>query len=141
MLPLDRLDPSDRAALFPQVDGLGWWAPRDPAAEMRVRMTIDSGQDPTAPTVARAVVDGLNGLDQDVVRADPASLADPHPEPPSLRFSDHLWPGPPSARASFTATLAEWSLDTIGWAGSVLADVAVESGLRTPTVLTVSRDV
>jgi hypothetical protein len=39
---------------------------------------------------------------------------------------------------TFEATLVEWSLDTIGWLGALVADIAVAEGVRTPLLLTVS---
>jgi hypothetical protein len=140
LLAADLLDPSRRVALFPHVDGVGWWLNSNPRAKTTVRASLNSGRDDAAPRATSTVLQRLQGLDQDVVRPDARSLADGHPGAPSFVLSDRLWLGPPGRYASFTAELREWSLDTIGWLASLIADLLADEGVHVPTLLTVARE-
>lgn len=140
LLPLSHIDPSARTELYPSVDGTGWWLNSDPGARVSVRISLDSGSHPSAPRRAPAILDRLASLDQDVVRFDPNSLGSAHHNAPDFVFSDHLWPGPPHYRAAFDASLAEWNPDTVGWLASLLADVAATEQVRTPILVTVTRE-
>jgi hypothetical protein len=138
LLPVTGLDPSHRTAQFPHVDGIGWWAGCDPAAEFRVSISVDGGRSPSVIEAVPSILTQLNGLDQQVVTVDATSLRRTGPDPRGFVLSDHLWPGPPGGGVTFEATLVEWSLDTIGWLGALVADIAVAEGVRTPLLLTVS---
>ena len=48
-------------------------------------------------------------------------------------------PGGGHHRVTFRATLAEWSLDALGWLAAFLADVSARHGVRTPLTLTADR--
>ena len=139
LLPVDRLDPSQRTALYPQVDGLGWWAACDPADEVGVTICLDSGRDPSAADAAPAILSRLLGLDQWVVSPPVTSARESQSSALTFVLSDHLWPGPAGPGSSSGATLAEWNLDTIGWLAAVIADIAADEGVRTPLLLTVLR--
>jgi hypothetical protein len=52
---------------------------------------------------------------------------------------DELWLGPGHHRATFRGTLAEWSLDALGWLAAFLADASSRHGLSTPSMLTAKR--
>ena len=139
LLPVERLDPSHRIGLHPQVDGLGWWSAPNPADEVGVTICLDSGRDPAAAAAAPAILSRLRELDQWVVGALSTSVVENASGPLTFLLSDHLWPGPVGAGWTFEATLVEWSLDAIGWLASVIADLAADEGVRTPLLLTVSQ--
>ncbi|TWJ20725.1 hypothetical protein [Micromonospora endolithica] len=40
---------------------------------------------------------------------------------------------------TFCGTLAEWSLDALGWLGGFRADLSAQNGITTPVLLTVTR--
>ncbi len=52
---------------------------------------------------------------------------------------DWLWNGPAHHRATFHGTLAEWSLDALGWLAAFFASVCFDYGVRTPVLVTASR--
>jgi hypothetical protein len=140
LLPVERIDPSHRVARFPSVDGGGWWLNSDPRARTNVRVSVDSGREPAAAIAAEAVVARLAALDQRVVRPDVTTLREGHPDAPEFVFSDHLWPGPPQRCVSFVMSLAEWNVDTVGWTASLIADLLADEGVRTPTLVTVTKE-
>jgi len=62
-------------------------------------------------------------LDQDVFVGESQSLADHDPLTMEHPFDDSFGNGPSLHRATFHGTLAEWSLDALGWLGGFLADL------------------
>lgn len=138
LLPLTGLDPSTRISAHPHVDGVGWWAASNPADKSRVTIGFDSGHSPDAYEVAPAVIERLNFLDQVVFDADLTSVRHRSPDPRGFALSNHLWHGPLSGGPTFDAVIAEFNLDTIGWLGSVVADLAVDSGATSPLLMTLS---
>lgn len=58
---------------------------------------------------------------------------------PPLEQIDRLWLGPGHHRATFRGTLAEWSLDALGWLGAFLVEAAHQHGVRTPLMLSARR--
>lgn len=108
----------------------------EPSATTAVRVTVegDMGADPSA-----AVTDALHwirpvrqtvlrprGLTSDAVVLEPG-------------VGEGLWTGRPEARATFSATMAEWSLDAIGWAVAFFAEVMHQHGVRRPLLVSVAR--
>ena len=138
LLPLAGLDPSPRTSAYPRVDGGGWWASSNPADRSTVTIGFDSGLSPDAFEVAPAVVARLNSLNQHVFNADLTSVRHSPPDPHGFALSNHLWPGPLSGGPTFDATIAEYNLDTIGWLGALVADLAVDAGAESPLLMTLS---
>lgn len=134
LLPANRLDTSARAghARAPSLSTAAWFD--DVRAATPVLVTVDSGQNPVVPVVAQRMHRWLVSLPQNVFRCE--SLVEREPVPPPL--PDSFWHGPPRHRVTFQGTLAEWSLDAIGWLGGFLADLAAREGAAVPLLLTVS---
>ncbi|MBP2338724.1 hypothetical protein JOF41_004902 [Saccharothrix coeruleofusca] len=134
LLPAQSLDVSARPqhARMPSLSTAAWFD--DVRSATPVHVTLDSGQDPVVPAVARRVHRLLAELDQNVFRCE--SLAERVPAPPPL--PDTVWSGPPRHRVTFRGTLSEWSLDAIGWLGGFLADLAAREGAGVPLLLTVT---
>ncbi|HEX6470461.1 MAG TPA: hypothetical protein VF069_15295 [Streptosporangiaceae bacterium] len=146
LLPVQALDtggePPATAALT-LLEDAGWFADRDPHRGSRVRVTLDGGQNPAVRSAAPALVQWTRELDQNVFSCDVSSLT--HGEgalddfvrrPPVI---DELWNGPAEHRATFDGTLAEWSLDALGWLAAFLAEAGHRHGIDTPLMLTVTR--
>ncbi len=141
LLPVQGVDISSRPqeALMPSLVTAGWFADYDPQSRTPVRVTLDSGQAPSISSAAPLLAKQISALDQDVFRCESHSVADHDALSERPPFDDRLWNGPPLHRATFDGTLAEWSLDAIGWLGGFLADLSARQGVTTPVLLTVSR--
>ncbi|MDI5981154.1 hypothetical protein [Amycolatopsis magusensis] len=98
-----------------------------------VRVTLDSGQDPSIPAAAARFRERM--AEQSVFACESTGFST-EPKPP---FDDSSWNGPPRQAASFHGTLAEWSVDAIGWLGGYAAGLCADAGVPVPTLLTVSR--
>jgi hypothetical protein len=135
LLPAQSLDITARPqqSRVPSLSTAAWF--NDVRSVTSLRVTVDSGQDPVFPVAAQRVHHWLDQLDQNVFRC--GSLIEWEPMPPPL--PDTVWLGPPRHRVTFQGTLAEWSLDAIGWLGGFIADLAAREGAGVPLLLTVSR--
>ncbi|MGA6161654.1 hypothetical protein [Amycolatopsis magusensis] len=125
------LPPHDAVPGLSSVSTAAWFGGTGPRTPVRV--TLDSGQDPSIPAVAARLRDRM--ADQDVFACESAGVS-PEPSPP---FHDSFWNGPPRHSASFHGTLAEWSADAIGWLGGYAAGLCADAGVPVPVLLTVSR--
>ncbi|MFE9654261.1 hypothetical protein [Micromonospora sp. NPDC006431] len=141
LLPVQGLDPGSRPeyAQIPSVRTARWFGGGDPRSRTPVRVTLDSGQAASILSAASEMRERMSGLDQDVFVCESQSLADHDPLAMAAPFDDGLWNGPPLHRVAFHGTLAEWSLDALGWLGGFLADLGAWHGVTTPLLLTASR--
>lgn len=123
----------------PLLAALNWFDDCDPALREPARVTLDGGPDPSirpaAPTIARCIQE----VRQDVFTCDSFSLADDdhlilRPTP-----LDEPRPGASHYRVTFRGTLAEWSLDALGWLAAFLTDISSRRGIRTPLMLAIGR--
>lgn len=113
-----------------------WLADRDPRLRVPVRVTLDGGPDPSIQTAGPAILQWVQEVRQDVFAVDSFSLADDdhlilQPIPFEDKHSDA-----PHHRATFRGTLAEWSLDALGWLAAFLADGSSRHGSSTPLMFT-----
>ena len=140
LLPLQGLDPSARApyAPVPAMRTVGWFTGSDPSARTAVLVDVDTGQDPSAATVARRLVDDLTRLDQDVFTYRSHDTTDRRGVPPPP-FDDSHWNGPALHGVTLHGDLAEWSCEAVGWLAEVVADCLSRSGLRAPVLFTATR--
>lgn len=152
LLPVQGLDASSGAssrwgAVLPLLQEAGWFADGDPRLRARVRVTLDGGQDPSIRSAAPGMLRWMRQFDQDVFSCDGVSVTDDDDtalvtdddmvlEPAVI---DEVWFGPARHRATFHGTLAEWSLDALGWLAAFLADAGSRHGVDTPLLLTVGR--
>ncbi|WP_199562009.1 hypothetical protein [Micromonospora deserti] len=141
LLPVQGLDTSSRqeCARMPSLLTAGWFGGGDPQSRTPVRVTLDSGQAPSIPSAAPQMRERMRRLDQDVFGCESHSLTDHDPLTMRPPFDDSFWNGPSLHRATFHGTLAEWSLDALGWLGGFLADLSARHGVTTPLLLTASR--
>ncbi|MDI3341881.1 MAG: hypothetical protein QJR03_15255 [Sphaerobacter sp.] len=136
LLPLHSLPtPPDDGA----IGSYGWFADADPRRRTRVRVTLDGGQDPTIRAAAPEMLRWMQQRIQVVFRCDSFSLADDDAVFLQPEMTDGLWP-PAQHRVTFRGTLAEWSLDALGWLAAFLADAASRHGVTNPLMLTACRD-
>jgi hypothetical protein len=120
----------------PLLDALNWFADRDPGLRGPVRVTLDGGPDPSIRSAAPAIAQWVQEVRQDVFVYNSYSLAG----------DDHLvlWPAPLDGeqpdlahhRVTFRGTLADWSLDTLGWLAAFLADGSTRTGVSMPLIFT-----
>ncbi|GAA3761392.1 hypothetical protein GCM10022225_53790 [Plantactinospora mayteni] len=142
LLPVQGLDPSSSPpeyAGMPSLRTAGWFGDADPRSRTPVRVTLDSGRAPSITSAAPLIRERIGGLEQDVFECESYSLADHDPLATAPPFDDRSWNGPSRHRATFHGTLAEWSLDTLGWLGGFLADLSAGQGVSTPLLLTATR--
>lgn len=126
-----------------RIDGLlaplssaGWFFDCNPHSITRVQVALDGGENPIIRSVASDLFQWLRKIKQDVFVCDSFSLTD-DTNVAKPTFIDHLWIGPPQHLVTFYGTLAEWSLDALGWLATFLAGASFEFGVTTPMLLTV----
>jgi hypothetical protein len=117
----------------------GWFAGCDPHMKTQVQVAVDSGQDPSIPSAAPGMLRWMQELKQSVFLCDSLSLTDNEDMVLGPAVIDELWLGPAHHRATFRGTLAEWSLDAVGWLASFLAEASFQHGVSTPLMFTASR--
>lgn len=141
LLPAQCLDISARPehARMPSLLTAAWFGDADPTAGTPVRVTLDSGQDPVVPVATQRMREWMGRLNQNVFSCESHSLTEQDPASVEPPLPDTLWNGPPLHRTTFHGTLAEWSLDAIGWLGGFLVDLGAREGAGVPLLLTVSR--
>ncbi|MGN9846464.1 hypothetical protein ACTMTI_50990 [Nonomuraea sp. H19] len=137
LLPVQSLHPPSRPdSVMNLLQDTGWFADRDPRARTRVRVTLDSGQDPAIGSAATTMVSWLREFQQEIFSLDSITPAERNEPALGPAITDELWRGPAHHRVTLRGDLAEWSLDALGWLSAFLADVASHAGVATPLLLT-----
>jgi hypothetical protein len=144
LLPVQSLDAaagsaSRMSAVMTLIQDAGWFADCDPQLRTQVRVTVDGGQDPYIRSAAPEMLQWMQGIKQDVFSCDSFSLMDDDDMALKPAVIDELWRGPARHRATFRGTLAEWSLDALGWLAAFLAEASSRHGVSTPLMLTTGR--
>jgi hypothetical protein len=144
LLPVQSLDASAVAssrvsAVMTLVQDTGWFADCDPHLRTQVRVTLDGGQNPSIRSAAPEILQWTQEFKQGVFSCDSFSLTDDDDMVLEPAVIDELWLGPAHHRATFRGTLAEWSLDALGWLAAFLAEASSRHGVSTPMMLTASR--
>ncbi|GAB3660025.1 hypothetical protein GCM10027589_21470 [Actinocorallia lasiicapitis] len=121
------------------LEAADWFTDTGPGRRTRIRVTLDSGQIPSVPSAAPEMLRWLQGFHQDACVFDSVSVTGGAESFLQPAIGDHFWPGPPEHRAVFQCTLAEWSLDAVGWLAAFLAEASAQHGVDTPVLLTVHR--
>lgn len=119
------------------LDACNWFADSDPRQRAQVRVTLDGGPDPSIRMAAPAILQWLQQVRQEVFVAGSLSL-DEHVILPPIPLG-HWQRGVTHHRVTFRGTLAEWSLDALGWLAAFLADGTSRQGVGTQLVLTADR--
>lgn len=130
---------SGMRAAWPLLDTPDWFAGCDPRLRTPVRVTLDGGSASSVRPAAAEIRRWVQEVRQAVFSCEALSLADddhlilqPIPfEDPAAEVVHH--------RVTFTGTLAEWSLDALGWLAAFLAEGASRHGIGAPLMLTVGR--
>lgn len=132
--------PSGARVAWPLLDTLNWFADCDPRLRAPVRVTLDGGPDRSVQEAAPAILQEVREIRPDIFVCDSISLADDdHLVLRPIPFEAEGEPGASHHRVTFRGTLADWSLDVLGWAAAFLADVSSRQGTRTPLLLTAGR--
>jgi hypothetical protein len=117
------------------LDALNWFGDCDPRQRVPARITLDGLADPSIGTAAPALWQWVREINQEVFDCESWSEDDHLVLPPATTFEgegDHH-------RVTFRGTLAEWSLDALGWLATFLADLSARHGVRTPLIVTADR--
>lgn len=143
LLPVHSLRPPDGTtsplgSVVSLLKDAGWFTDRNPRAQTRVRVTLDTGQEPSIRSAAPEIFRQVREFDQDVFACETYALADETPTT-DPELTDALWNGPPQHSATFRGLLAEWSLDALGWLAAYFATVGQLHGVDTSTLLTAKR--
>ncbi|NYH54970.1 hypothetical protein HNR06_004559 [Nocardiopsis arvandica] len=130
---------TDAPAMWSLLQDAGWLADTDPHLARRVQVTLDGGQVPSVVDAAPRMLAWMRTLEQHVFSCDPAPVQGDADAAAGLApgIADHLWNGPGHHRATVHGTLAEWSLDALGWLTAFLAEAGAQHGVRTPLILTI----
>ncbi len=132
--------PSGMRVAWPLLDALDWFTDCDPRLRAPVRVTLDGGPDPSVRAAAPAIAKWVQELRQDAFQCESFSLADDdHLVLRPIPFEDGR-ASPPHHRVTFRGTLAEWSLDALGWLAAFLADGSSRHGISTPLIFTADRE-
>jgi len=131
--------PSGIKAAGPLLDALNWFADCDSQQRTRVRVTLDGGSDPSILAAAPGIVQSVQEINQDVFICDSFSLADDDHVVLLPTTFDEMRPGSDHHRVTLVGTLAEWSLDALGWLASFLADLSSRHDVNTRMMFTVDR--
>ncbi len=140
LLPLPNLgDPARHSsieALGVLLQAARWLTDGPPSRSTHVRVTLDSGQDPAIITAAPHMREYMQELRQNAFLM--SSAAGIEQDAPVLEpaVQDDAWAGPSKYRAAFHGSLAEWSLDAVGWLAGFLSEVAARQGVHTPLLFT-----
>ena len=122
--------PSGLRVAWPLLESLNWFTDCDPRRRAPVRVTLDGWADPSIRATSPAILQSVQKINQDVFACDSLFLNE----------SDHLvlQPNPfefqlgtVHHRVTFRGTLAEWSLDALGWLAAFLADQSSRHGVST----------
>ncbi|MGI8307420.1 hypothetical protein [Saccharopolyspora hattusasensis] len=134
LLPVQCLDTASRPETLrsPSLLTAAWFDDSDPALRTPVRVTLDGGQSPAVLSIA----DRLAALNQVVFACESHTADQAGIQPP---FDDSFWNGPSQHAVTFHGTLAEWSLDAVGWLAGLLADLSARHDVATPLLFTASR--
>ncbi|MCF6475813.1 hypothetical protein FAF44_46855 [Nonomuraea sp. MG754425] len=141
LLPVEHLAGRPAAArmnpAFGLLDAAGWFADCPTQARTPVRVTVDGGQNPEFRQAAPEIVAWLREFKQDVLGS--FSLTGDAPISLHPPITDELWCGPSRYNATFTGTVAEWSLDALGWLATFLTEAAAQHGITSPLMLSAMR--
>lgn len=121
------------------LDALNWFADWDPRLRARVRVTLDGGQDALIRAAVPGIVQQVQEINQNVFTCDSFSLADDDHLVLGPTPLDGTWTDTDHHRVTLTGTLAEWSLDALGWLAAFLADMSSRHGVSTPLMLNADR--
>jgi hypothetical protein len=130
--------PSGMRVASPLLAAANWFADCDPNLRAPVQVTLDGGSDPSIRAAAPAILQRVRAIRQEVFVCDSFSLADDDHLVLRPAVMDEGRPGTAHHRATFRGTLAEWSLDALGWLAAFLADASSRQGVSTPLMLTAS---
>jgi hypothetical protein len=131
--------PSGMRVALALIEALDWFADCDPGLRAPVRITLDGGPDPSVRAAAPAIAQWVQEVGQDVFVCDSLSLADDdHLILRPIPFEDER-ASTPHHRVTFRGSLAEWSLDSLGWLAAFLADGSSRHGISTPLIFTADR--
>ncbi len=131
--------PSGMRVAWPLLEVLDWFADCDPRLRAPVRVTLDGGPDSSVRAAAPTIAQWVQEIRQDVFVCDSFSLADDdHLILSPIPFEDER-ASTPHHRVTFRGSLAEWSLDALGWLAAYLADGSSRHGISTPLIFTADR--
>lgn len=134
-------EPGSRSGMrvaWPLFDALDWFADCDPRLRAPVRVTLDGGPDPSVRAAAPAMAQWVREIRQGVFVCESFSLADDdHLVLRPIPFEDEQ--ASTHHRVTLRGTLAEWSLDALGWLAAFLADGSSRHGISTPLIFTADR--
>jgi hypothetical protein len=117
------------------LDTLNWFGDCDPRRRVPARITLDGLADPSIGAAAPALWQWVREIDQEVFDCESWSEDDHLVLPPAATFEGEGG----HHRVTFRGTLAEWSLDALGWLAAFLADLSARHGVHTPLILTADR--
>jgi hypothetical protein len=116
-------------------DALNWFGDRSPRQRVPARVTLDGLADPSIRAAAPALGQWVREINQEVFDCESWSEGDHLVLPPATTFEGEAG----HHRVTFRGTLAEWSLDALGWLAAFLGDLSARHGVRTPLLLTADR--
>lgn len=138
LLPLQNLTSADGAsqrngAVVRLLEESGWFTDLAPQVRTHIRVTLDGGQNAAIQSAVPDMLRWIRGLKQDVFDDFFLTAADPVLLRPTI--TDELWAGPARYHVSIDGTLAEWSLNSLGWLAALVAEAGRRHQLDSPLML------
>jgi hypothetical protein len=105
-----------------------------------VRVTLDGGSDPAIQRVAQLLLRWLQAANQNIYNATSFSLSDEaHLVLGPVRLDREFMTNDAHHRVTLHGTLAQWSLDALGWLAAFIADVCAKLHVDGPLLMTADR--
>jgi hypothetical protein len=120
------------------MEAINWFGDCDPELRVPIRITLDGGLDPSIQTTAHILEEWIQRIDQDIFSCDKISL-DNEDHLILLPTTFEAEPSSPHHRITLRGTLAEWSLNALGWLAAFLADASSRNGIGAQLMLTADR--
>lgn len=140
VLPMPSRDESSRTqALLDLMQSAGWFTDLDPQRRTPILLTIDTGPGQAVGSMAQIVFERLRTHDQSVFSCDSFSVAGRQVADLTPALPDQLWQDSKNNQVLFSGSIAEWSLDALGWVATFVAEASSDRGLTHPLLLTARR--
>lgn len=122
------------------IAGRPWFAGPEPPSRIPVRVTLDGGSDPAIQRVAQLLLRWLQAANQNIYNATSFSLSDEaHLVLGPVRLDREFMTNDAHHRVTLHGTLAQWSLDALGWLAAFIADVCAKLHVDGPLLMTADR--
>lgn len=119
-------------------EAAGWYTATPAGSRTAIELTLAGVEIANIVDVVPEALARTSSPWQDVLDLRALSSPSMHELAIPVGIAAQMGSGPLSVVGPFSGTIAEWSLDAIGWAAALLAESLRRAGTRTPVLLTAS---